>query len=61
MRSDMITLCMHVSITALANFQRPEVMFLADGVLASSARHFPPEASITVLAQCPRTCLLLQL
>jgi hypothetical protein len=56
-----LTLNMHISISAFAEFESPEIVLLAEGLLARSAGHLPPEAPVAIVAQTPRTSLGLQI
>jgi hypothetical protein len=50
MRPDVFTLHVQISVAALADLERPKVVFFADGTLAGAARYLPPEAAVAVLA-----------
>lgn len=49
-RLDMLALCMQVSVSTLADFECSKIMLFADGVLAGTTRHLPPEGTVTVIA-----------
>lgn len=47
---DMFAFSVQISVSTLADFQRPKVVLFADGILAGSTRNLPSKASVTVVA-----------
>lgn len=61
MRSDIVALCVHVSIATLAELQRSEVVLFTNRTLATSTRNLPSKTSVAIVAEASRARLSLEI